>query len=100
MINSRSEVLGFLKANKAFLYSRFGITKIGVFGSLAREENTEKSDIDIIIEFEDNTEDLYDKKLELRAFLTARFNTSIDLCREKSIRPVFKPLIMKDVLYA
>lgn len=83
-----------------FFYSRFKITKIGIFGSLAREEQTSESDIDILVEFEENTDDLFEKKLELKEFLSERFQTSIDLCREKSIKPVFRPLIMKDLIYA
>jgi predicted nucleotidyltransferase len=99
-MTQRDEVISFLTGNKDFLYDRFRITKIGIFGSVARDEQTENSDIDFCVEFEENTEDLFEKKLALREFLTAKFHTSIDICRERSIKPVFRSLIMKDLIYA
>ncbi|HEX67802.1 MAG TPA: nucleotidyltransferase, partial [bacterium] len=47
----KSEVINILRENKEKL-KRFGVKKIGVFGSVARDEATEKSDIDIVVEFE------------------------------------------------
>ena len=96
---SKIEILNYLKANKGFFRLKYNVIKIGIFGSYAREEQTEKSDIDIIVEFEENTEDLFDKKFELREYLMLKFNKNIDLCREGAIKPVFKPLILKDAIY-
>ncbi len=42
-------ILGFLRTNKAYIQEHFGIEKIGLFGSYARNEQTAKSDIDILI---------------------------------------------------
>lgn len=42
------------------------MVKIGVFGSIAREDQTEDSDIDIIVEFKENTKDLYELKQNLK----------------------------------
>ncbi|MCK4661520.1 MAG: nucleotidyltransferase domain-containing protein [Bacteroidales bacterium] len=95
----KTDILNFLRANKEYFKTKFNVIKIGIFGSYARGEQTDNSDIDIIIEFEDNTDNLFDKKFELREFLVLKFNKKIDICREKAIKPIFKPLILKDTIY-
>ena len=54
MIN-RSDILQFLQMNKILFKERYNVVKIGIFGSYSREEQTENSDIDIIVEFDENT---------------------------------------------
>ncbi len=77
--------------------SEFGILKLGIFGSVARKENTEYSDIDIVVEVEQPTLSLmYDMKEALKAL----FGCDVDLVRfRESLRPLFKANIQKDVIY-
>lgn len=96
---SRTQILDNLRDNKDFLKAKFDVIKIGVFGSYAREEQNDKSDIDIIVEFEEDTENLYDKKFELREYLISLFKIKVDLCREGAIKPIFKSMILKDAIY-
>lgn len=98
MVN-RAYILNYLKSNKSYFKEKYNIIKIGIFGSYSRDEQTEKSDIDIIVEFEEDTMDLFDKKYELQKYLKSIFNKDIDLCREGAIKPMFKPIILKDVIY-
>ena len=100
MMPTSNEILVFLQKNKTFFCSQFDITKIGFFGSYARGDQKESSDIDIIVEFKENTPGLFDKKLKLKEIIQASFNTKVDICREKSIMPIFKELILHDVIYA
>jgi len=95
----RQEILNYLSSNTDLFYKQFSITKIGVFGSYARNEQTENSDIDIIIEMPRGTEDIFEKKQGLREFLKTRFHREIDICRERSIKPLFKEMILKDAIY-
>ena len=48
----RSEILKILAQHQDGLAKRYGVTKLGIFGSVARGEATENSDVDIIIEME------------------------------------------------
>jgi len=48
----RDEIIQKLKNQYPCLYSQFGVKRIGLFGSMASENETEKSDIDLIVEFE------------------------------------------------
>ncbi|MEI8201464.1 MAG: nucleotidyltransferase domain-containing protein [Bacteroidota bacterium] len=97
---NKIEILDYFKLNKDLFKMKYNVVKIGIFGSYARGEATEMSDIDVIVEFDENTDDLFDKKYELRESLSTYFHKNIDLCREGAIKPVFKSLILKDAIYA
>ncbi|WP_407944144.1 nucleotidyltransferase family protein [Mangrovibacterium marinum] len=97
---SSGEIISFLRSNKAYLQERFHCTEIGLFGSYARNEQTEKSDIDFLVVFEPNTPNLYDTELELKNFLQTKFGRQVDICAKKWINPIFKNRILKDALYA
>ena len=49
---SLDKIISSLKKKKQYLYDNFGVTRIGIFGSFAREENTVSSDLDIVVEME------------------------------------------------
>ena len=97
---TKKEIIQYLKENKEFFKIKFDILKIGIFGSYARDEQTETSDIDIIIEMPLDTTEIFEKKQELKKVLKQTFHRNIDVCRERSIRPMFKKIILKDVIYA
>lgn len=94
-----SNILDYLSANKDRLLNEYHLTKIGLFGSIARGEQNEKSDIDLVIEFEPNTPDLYAIKCRLREEFQSRFERPVDICRLKYIKPVFKNHIQSEIKY-
>ncbi len=69
--------------------------KIGLFGSYAKEQQTARSDIDIIVDMPSN----FDKYYDLKEFLEKELKTKIDLGLEKSIRKLIKEKIAHEVLY-
>lgn len=92
-------VLDFIRDNRGYLAEHFHIRKIGLFGSVVRNEQRSGSDIDLIVEFDDNTPDLYDLKSELRQFFGERFNCSVDIAREKYLKPYARELILSEAVY-
>ena len=67
------DCIGKLSEFKQTFGSQFGITKLGIFGSVARQENTEDSDIDIVVEVEKPTLSLmYELREKLKALLRHR----------------------------
>ena len=58
-ISSAEEMIAYLKKNKELLYKRFGVTRMGIFGSFARGEQNLSSDIDIVIEMEKDKKNLH-----------------------------------------
>lgn len=95
----RDGILSFLKENKKFLFSECRLVKIGIFGSFSKNESNENSDIDLIIEFEPNTDNLSEKKSKIRNLVAKKFNRDVDLCREKYIKPYFRNQILQSAIY-
>ena len=93
-MTNKTEILDFLKEKKVDFFSEYQLVKIGLFGSFARNEQTEESDIDLIVEFEPDTKDLSEKKSKIKSLVKAKFNREVDLCREKYIKPYFKSQIL------
>lgn len=82
---------------KANFSQKFGITKLDIFGSVARKENTENSDIDIVVEVEKPSLRLM---YELKEALKNLFGCEVDLVRFRdSLRPLFKSNIQRDAIY-
>lgn len=95
----RDEILAFLAARKDTFFADFQLVKLGLFGSFARSEQTDASDIDLIVEFAPDTPGLSAKKKKLKSILQAQFNREVDLCREKYIKPYYKDQILKSAIY-
>ena len=98
-MTSKGEILDFLARNKDHFRDRYRIVKIGLFGSYARDEQAENSDIDLIVEFENNTPNLYDLKNDLRLYIKENLNLNVDIAREKYIKPIYRKSILKEAIY-
>lgn len=96
----KEEILKFVSENKELFKEKYGILKIGIIGSFARNEQTENSDIDFIIETKPNTPDISRKKQELKEILEQKFQCEIDLCHVNSSDPIFKKLVLNEIIYA
>lgn len=92
-------IIDYLVSNKHRFQKDYHLTKLGVFGSVARDEFSDNSDIDLIVEFEDNISDLYAIKKMIRDELSKKFNRQVDICREKYIKPIFKNQIISETIY-
>jgi hypothetical protein len=99
-MRTRDQILTFLAQNKKLFRDKYYIIRIGIFGSYARGDQNIKSDIDLLVEFEDNTQDLYDLKLQIKDFFRTKLGIEVDICREKYIKPRIKKSILKETVYA
>ena len=79
---------------------RFGIQRIGIFGSVVKGEVTPNSDIDILIEFKDGQE-TFDNLMDLHLFLKEILGDErrIDLVTRGALSPYIGPYILKEVQY-
>ena len=91
--------MALLKKNEHEIKKRFGVRKIGIFGSFARGEEREGSDIDVLVEFQDNYE-TFDNFMDLKYFLEDLFGRKIDLVTMDALRPQLKDDILQEVIYA
>lgn len=72
---------------------KYGVQRIGVFGSYVNEEQKETSDIDVLVEFNDSHLS-FDNYIELKIELEDHFQKSIDLVIVDDIKPALKPSIL------
>lgn len=96
---TKEHILSYLREKKVEFFSDYQLTKIGLFGSFARHQENQNSDIDIIVEFKPNTENLHDLKTNLKKDLSQKFNRQVDICREKFIKPYYKSDILNSAIY-
>ena len=78
--------------------TQFGVIKIGIFGSYVREEQNNKSDLDILVQFDKNQKS-YDNFYDLSEFLENLLNLKIDLVTTDSLSPFIGPEILKEVQF-
>jgi predicted nucleotidyltransferase len=96
-MQSKDEYLHKLRQFKQLYSSEYGIERIGIFGSIAREEQTENSDIDIYYEGKSlGLKSLVEFPMQLEKFL----GKPVDVVRKHSnLRPSFLKRIMHDIIY-
>jgi len=74
------------------------VKKIGLFGSFVRNTQRDESDIDILVEF-DQEKLSYDNFINLAYFLEDNLNRKVDLLTTDGLSPYIGPRILKEVEY-
>ena len=87
-----------LQKNKAVL-EQYGVKQIGLFGSFVRNEGTEESDIDFLVDFEKEKKTLKNL-VNLGDFLETVFGKKVDIVTPQGLSPYIGPYILKEVQYA
>jgi uncharacterized protein len=93
----RSEVLDVLGRHKAEFAERYGITALGVFGSVARDEAGQQSDVDVV--FQTDSPNLF-RTVHLKRALEAILQRRVDVVRwRERINPRLKARIAREAVY-
>jgi predicted nucleotidyltransferase len=93
----RDRILETLRQFAPHLYQKYGVTRLGIFGSVARNEATPASDIDIVLELTEP--DLF-TMVDIKAELEQTFQRSIDLIRYRPrMNHYLKRRIDRDAIY-
>ncbi len=85
-----------LKKDKPFLAKKFNVSRIGVFGSYARGEESGESDVDVLVEF---SSPIGWEIVDLKEILEDRLQAKVDLVTEGGLKPQLKDKIMNEVVY-
>jgi predicted nucleotidyltransferase len=94
---NKTNILNYLKDHYQEFQEKYNIEQIGLFGSYARGEATEDSDIDICIKT--NTTDLF-ALVHLKKDLKELFHTDVDIIRVRDdMNPYLKNRINKEAIY-
>ncbi|MCL4430948.1 MAG: nucleotidyltransferase family protein, partial [Epsilonproteobacteria bacterium] len=84
--------------HKKELHEKYGVIKIGLFGSYARDEQTEDSDIDIAVEIVKERKNIH-TFLNLKREMEKAFEKKVDLGIESTLKPLAKIYIANEIIY-
>ena len=93
---SKEEVVSTLQQNREAI-RRFGVERMGLFGSCARGDAAVPNDLDFVVELKVRSFDAY---RDLNFFLEDLFECPVDLVLQHTIKPRLRPQIMKELVDA
>jgi len=93
---TEQKILDLLKSNEVQIKS-FGVRRLGLFGSFVHGNDTEKSDLDLVVEFDKKTFDAY---MDLKFFLESLFDRPVDLVLAEALKPRLRRSIMEGAVHA
>jgi predicted nucleotidyltransferase len=94
---TKNIILNKLKQDKSYLQDNYSVNKIGLFGSYAKDNQTESSDIDFYVEFKNKS---FDNLAGLWVYLEALYNKKIDIFyKHNNNNKVIIANIQKEVIY-
>ncbi len=95
-MKTREEILASLRAAKAELQEQFRVRTLALFGSYARNQQTEKSDVDILVEVDPSIGLGF---VSLADELERRLQQKVDLVSSRAVKPNRRRLIEPDLIY-
>ena len=95
-MKTREEILAGLASAKADLQNRFRVRSLALFGSYARNQQTEKSDVDVLIEVDPSIGLGF---VSLAEELERRLQQRVDLVSSRAVKPSRRRLIESDLIY-
>lgn len=97
-MNTIYDYITVIKQNRSKIMHDFGVKSLRIFGSVARNEQTDGSDVDVCVETVTPNPFLL---ANLKEFLETIFHCSVDIVRiHKNMNPFFKSRIERDGVYA
>lgn len=93
---NREQVVSLLTCNREEIVRRFGVKSVSVFGSAARDEMHDGSDMDVLMEFDGPA--TYDGYMDLKFYLEGLFGNKVDLVTVDAVKPRMRPIIQKDLI--
>ncbi len=97
-MKTKEKILKILKQELPNLREKFHVKSFGLFGSYARGEQTKKSDIDLLVEFKEPV-GFFDF-IRLEDYLSEKLGAKVELVTPDALKPLIKPDIMREVVYA
>jgi len=96
-MKKKEEVISILKEKRTDLIQTYHISRIGIFGSVIRDEAGPGSDIDILVDFNEDASLLDHSGLKI--YLERVFGEPVDVVPERAIRAELRTSILSDVVY-
>ena len=93
------DALSLLREHEPELKKRFGVAKIGIFGSFARGEERPESDVDVLVTFQEGKK-TFDNFMGTKFYLEDLFKRKVDLVTDAALKPLIRDPILQEVVYA
>ena len=91
------EIMKQLQTHKQNLKDDYGVISVGIFGSYVRGEQTEKSDVDMLVELEKPVGLV--KFIQLENHISNLLGIKVDLATKKALKPYIGQRILREVRY-
>jgi uncharacterized protein len=95
-VKTATQIANELEKLKPFLMKRFHVSSLGLFGSYVRNEQTDKSDIDIIVGF---SQPVGIEFIDLADFLEDNLHAKVDLVSINGIKEKYFQAIKPEIMY-
>ena len=93
----RATTLTLLRQNKAEVQRRFGVVRLALFGSVARDRSLPRSDVDVLVAFDGPADS--QRYFGLQFFLEDVLGCPVDLVTERALRPELRPFVERDAIH-
>lgn len=94
---TKDRILGLIRGNQDRIRA-YGVRKVGLFGSFVRDEQNLESDIDLLVEFEQDKK-TFDNFMHLSFFLEEVLKRPVEIVTTDALSPYIGPHILKEVEY-
>lgn len=95
-MRSKEQIVQILRAQKTALQSRYPISELALFGSYARGDYNENSDVDILVDFHESVGIEF---ISLAHELEDLLQTKVDLVSRKGIKPQYLSFVEKNLIH-
>ncbi|MEZ4708631.1 MAG: nucleotidyltransferase family protein [Caldilineaceae bacterium] len=96
---TRNEIRQILRKHLPAMTARYGVVRLGIFGSYVRKEQTPTSDLDLLVEIENPQLTLL-QFIELQHYLSDLLGVEVDLVERETLKPQIGARILQEVEYA
>ena len=92
----RDAALDILKTHRDEIISRFHVRQLALFGSTARNEARDESDVDLLVDFDGPADS--NAYFGLMFYLEDLLGRNVDLVTSKALRPTFRPVVESEAI--
>ena len=96
IMKTLQEIKHILNQQKSFLQEQYRITEVGIFGSYARGEQTEESDVDVLVDYR-QAPTLF-QLVELKSYLSRLMGLKVDLVTRNGLKPSIRERILSELV--
>lgn len=97
-MNLVDELLSVLRHHLPEIRERYGVSALGIFGSHVRGQQRRRSDLDVLVEFDNGSLTLF-QFIELKDFLSDLLNVKVDLVEKRALKPAIGKRILEEVVF-